>query len=349
MKINKKEEVILSLDIMKRKNVKEFINAASNWRSGYSMGETVSVIVKKEDGTSQEYVIKDSRKKYSVKKYNINIKYGRLSLTIIEREGRRSLYKINEVIKSGHQAYKDYIQDYRKRKTEHLKAQRITNDFEKRFLINNETKSLAFEKLNLWIPSSYDIIDVVPVYRVEHPTMKDYFNNTKVSFHIVDMGEPNQIKAKWKEMKSTTKLSYHRSPFSCSEYLEDEETGTVYRYSDHWGLCASCEWTINGKSEYIDAIGMAALSEFERTVRCGTTNKIDMENVNVCVEKLMVNETILSDFLTAPKYAFYDDTKAIFEKLIDHFHGIVEQIGNKEYEQAAERCKDCRKYIEEYF
>ena len=345
----KQDKVIIPPEIMRRKNVKQFINAASNWESGYSMGETASIVVKKEDQTTQKYIVKDSRKTYSVGKYNSNIKYGSLSLTIIEREGKRSLYRIDEIVKGGHQTYSDYIQDYRKRKAKHLQAQRIRNDFEKKFLVNDATKSLAYQSLSLWAPSSDDLIDNAPDYQVEHPTMEDYFNNTKVSFHTVESGEPDQVETRWEDMKSSLGLLHHTSPYSSSEYLEDINTGTIYRYSGHWGKCASCVWTLDEKCGNYYAIGKANIFEFERVVCRGTVKKIVVKNINACVEKLKANMIVLSDFLTGSKYAFYDGTKGIFDRLLTITNGIVEKIGCGEYEQAASCCAEYQKYVQKNF
>lgn len=85
------------------------------------------------------------------------------------------------------------------------------------------------------------------------PTLDDYFDMTYTNFYDISNREGSTNKQReesvlnqWKNMKSSNKYEFHKSPNSSSEYLIDRNNGDIYRFSDHWGDVSSCLWTING-------------------------------------------------------------------------------------------------------
>jgi len=110
-------------------------------------------------------------------------------------------------------------------------------------------------------------------------TLEDYYEYTDATFdavktvdHSDDSRHPYEkkmlVKAEWEDMKAShPDWEWHRSPKdgSRSEYLIDRENGDVYRYSDHWGVLATCNWKLNGSDvRYETAIGKANISDFRR-------------------------------------------------------------------------------------
>lgn len=110
-------------------------------------------------------------------------------------------------------------------------------------------------------------------------TLENYYEYTDATFdavktvdHSDDSMHPYekrmQVKAEWEDMKAShPDWEWHRSPKdgSRSEYLIDRENGDVYRYSDHWGVLATCNWKLNGSDvRYETAIGRADISDFRR-------------------------------------------------------------------------------------
>lgn len=95
-------------------------------------------------------------------------------------------------------------------------------------------------------------------------TNKNYFVNTIAEFDMVaEWDEANRI---WNKMKRESGFEYHHSPIegSCSEYLIDNKEGVVYRFSNHWGKCASCNWKIkNCPSKVVEAVAKCSLKEFK--------------------------------------------------------------------------------------
>ena len=58
-------------------------------------------------------------------------------------------------------------------------------------------------------------------------------------------------------------LKWHHSPLSNSEYLVNHHTGDIYRFSDHWGKVASCEWSMNDDPTEGWSIGVANIQSFK--------------------------------------------------------------------------------------
>lgn len=73
-------------------------------------------------------------------------------------------------------------------------------------------------------------------------SMSDWHLQTEAVFKYI-----GQNPQKWEALKEVlkTKGYKHYVSKSGSEYLYSYSTGYIYRYSDHWGPVASCNWTIS--------------------------------------------------------------------------------------------------------
>lgn len=97
-------------------------------------------------------------------------------------------------------------------------------------------------------------------------TTDDYYLDTKTTFKSILPKEEtwNEIDERWDAMKKSGKYDWHQSPKSSSEYLIDNKTGDVYRFSDHWGRVASCTWDITGENDNKWDIAKSNIKDFER-------------------------------------------------------------------------------------
>ena len=91
--------------VMKGKKAKDFIKANETFVSGYSMGETVEIVINYNvDGVnlSNRFVIVDNCKKYANScKWNNKITYGCKKL-ICDYNGKSYKYEVDEQIKKGY-------------------------------------------------------------------------------------------------------------------------------------------------------------------------------------------------------------------------------------------------------
>jgi hypothetical protein len=93
----------------------------------------------------------------------------------------------------------------------------------------------------------------------------NYYVATDANFGEIASGDYKKVQGEWDKMKESGKYEWHQSPYSLSEYLIDKGNWDVYRFSDHWGKVASCEWTLNGEAKQNHfAIGKANLKDFTR-------------------------------------------------------------------------------------
>lgn len=76
-------------------------------------------------------------------------------------------------------------------------------------------------------------------------TTDDYFLDTETNFKNLFNEKREDLDDVWERMKKNDELTFHKSPKSYSEYLINKTTGEVYRYSNHWGKVASCDWYLN--------------------------------------------------------------------------------------------------------
>jgi len=97
---------------------------------------------------------------------------------------------------------------------------------------------------------------------------------TKVDFKAIKKSpEHKDIHETWGRLKNNLPHDNYyktRKSTSKSEYIIDENDN-VYRFSDHWGAVASCEWTLEGQGQLMMSvfengdweIGVAKLNDFK--------------------------------------------------------------------------------------
>lgn len=126
----------------------------------------------------------------------------------------------------------------------------------------------------LWSDKVSEFIDYREVFKT--PTLDDYYIATKADYEYVgsNLGmQPGGLVAaehenqrKWNEMVASGKYEHQKSPLSDSEYLLDKEIGDIYRFSNHWGRVASCQWSIDKRygTEDVEiyAIGKCNIQDF---------------------------------------------------------------------------------------
>ena len=102
-----------------------------------------------------------------------------------------------------------------------------------------------------------DLYDIAPKV-----TTHDYYLGTKADFKLVKSAE--NVWDAWEKLKQQDGFRHEHSPKSDSEYLVNDETGEIYRISDHWGWVASCRWSIDDQAPSGFSIGKANIKDFER-------------------------------------------------------------------------------------
>jgi hypothetical protein len=118
-----------------------------------------------------------------------------------------------------------------------------------------------FQKVNKEIPRNGSAKEIIP-----QVTIDDYYLDTETIYKSI-LSKDNtwkEINERWKDMKESGKYRWSQSPKSSSEYLIDEKTGDVYRYSNHWGRVASCSWYLLGESEEKLDIAKSNIKDFKR-------------------------------------------------------------------------------------
>ena len=162
---------------------------------------------------------------------------------------------------------------------------------------NNYNSAVSDLKLNPLL-SYLNKNDVYLPYRKVFKTVSinDYYIGTEATFEPVSV--ENELGAKWDELKKMEGFRLKKSPLSNSEYLVNEETGDIYRYSDHWGTVASCSWKLNGLDNKTTAIGKANIKDFKPIYSAGAEviNPKAIENYGPLLEQTIANyEGILRD------------------------------------------------------
>jgi hypothetical protein len=93
---------------------------------------------------------------------------------------------------------------------------------------------------------------------------------TKADFKEIKKVPYYPLSWTWNELKEQHKAFYYHKSKTDSEYVISPQ-GKVYRYSNHWGAVASCEWTLDGTGQLAMSIhesgpwqiGVADLKDFE--------------------------------------------------------------------------------------
>lgn len=91
--------------------------------------------------------------------------------------------------------------------------------------------------------------------------LSDFYEATSVEF--TKLSSDKSVFSFWEGLKSDKDLKWHHSPLSNSEYLVNHHTGDIYRFSDHWGKVASCEWSLNDEPTEDWNIGVANIKSFK--------------------------------------------------------------------------------------
>jgi len=119
--------------------------------------------------------------------------------------------------------------------------------------------------VNEWLRSNPDSVDYNELH--SEVTLEDYYIGTETTF-VGSLRKEADERNTWEEMKASGKYSWHQSPLSSSEYLIDETTGDIFRFSNHWGRVASCTWGLLLDGHDIIggsfAIGKSNLKNFKR-------------------------------------------------------------------------------------
>ena len=114
---------------------------------------------------------------------------------------------------------------------------------------------------------------------------------TKVDFKAVEQDPKHKcIQETWGRLMDDKMDGYFFKSKSGSQYFIDNQDN-LYRYSDHWGAVASCEWTREGQ-------GQLAMSVFEKgDWEIGVANLKDFEvfrrSVDRRVDKVLNPEWIV--------------------------------------------------------
>ena len=91
--------------------------------------------------------------------------------------------------------------------------------------------------------------------------LSDFYEATSAEF--TKISSDKSVFSFWEGLKSDKDLKWHHSPLSNSEYLVNHHTGDIYRFSDHWGKVASCEWSLNDEPTEGWSIGVANIQSFK--------------------------------------------------------------------------------------
>ena len=91
--------------------------------------------------------------------------------------------------------------------------------------------------------------------------LSDFYEATSAEF--TKISSDKSVISFWEGLKSDKDLKWHHSPLSNSEYLVNHHTGDIYRFSDHWGKVASCEWSLNDDPTEGWSIGVANIKSFK--------------------------------------------------------------------------------------
>lgn len=219
-----------------------------------------------------------------------------------------------------------------------LSVEEIKERVGNRLTNNNYTKVRSINPfVNLL---SYDNIPSMLPYRdvFTVPTLDDYYIATKADFEYIGselINQPDSLIAteaanrqQWADMVASGKYEHQTSPRSNSEYLLDRETGDIYRFSNHWGRVASCEWSLDKvfgtEDTSIYQIGKSNIMSFKVNKVFSTylaDNPAWAPAYGDALQKAIVNyETLLSsdvemtDFVRNRLTDVLSDYKKLFER-----------------------------------
>ena len=139
--------------------------------------------------------------------------------------------------------------------------------------------------------------------------------------------------AKWEEMKGSGQYEFQKSPKSNSEYLLDRQTGDIYRFSNHWGVVASCEWGIdqffaNEAGNGIYQIAKCNIADFKPILSSNMlVGNPDYDNAYIDAldktisnyEQLLASRVEMTDFVRQRVESVLEDYKTL-QKRYDEEH-----------------------------
>lgn len=128
---------------------------------------------------------------------------------------------------------------------------------------------------------------------------------TKVDFKAIEQNpEHKNIRETWGRLKHENMGTYEFTSKTGSQYFMDNNDN-VYRFSNHWGAVASCEWTREGKGQLAMSIfengdweiGVANLKDFQIFRRKDDRRRdiiVNPQWINQMKELIPVREELLT-------------------------------------------------------
>lgn len=333
------------LSLSRSKKVNEFLRVANIWNSGYSMGETIVISVKLHDHDEfLSYLVKDTRRIYSKNKFNEKIKYGNLTLKIEIRDDGRGRYSVSETRKKGAPSYREVLEAALESRKQLLKSKEVRRKFEIHRIVTEDAISYVIARLGISVDYK-NIFDRKPVY--EEVTFENYYVSTDVDYKSITTNDnETEISEIWARMKDSEKYRYHHSPMSCSQYLENRENGVIYRFSDHWGACASCYWTLDGEAGMVIAIGQAELGDFQKRTPMEWVRLINDEGIRSALKENA--EDIQKIELLLNNYEFQGNARQSFERLHLLFNIVNDAMNSRDISMIIEACSAVNDYIRSF-
>lgn len=144
---------------------------------------------------------------------------------------------------------------------------------------------------------------IYELHEIKHIHYRDLYHHidstnfqtcTKVDFKAIEQDPCHEnIHETWGRLMHAKKGEYYFKSKTKSEYFIDDHDN-VYRFSDHWGAVASCEWTREGK-------GQLAMSIFEKgDWEIGVANLKDFEVFRRSVDR-RVDKVLNPEWITEMK------------------------------------------------
>ena len=134
------------------------------------------------------------------------------------------------------------------------------------------------QPMNIWSSNLYDQKNINISVAMPVVTEDDFFIATNATFAFVSASSIYFAELPFEEIPS---------PKSCSFYKKDSENGLIYRYSNHWGKVASCNWGVKNLPEnenctYIVAV--CSISDFTRNNNGCVKNEIGVNSIIIEIE-----------------------------------------------------------------
>lgn len=293
----------------------------------------------------EEHLVRDTRREYGVPKFDRKIAFGSLTLIINLSKPGRGRYVIEEKCKRGYEgAYAKCVSDSVMKRCMIKKEREIALN-----IINENNISLAVKRL-ITIPNA-SLYNSVCRCRIVAPKLTDYYLNTICIFKPVATGEYSNVNEKWEKLKLESRFEHHESPCrgSISEYLVDAKSGDIFRFSDHWGKCASCTWDLDVENKnYYDideksyeemAIGVANLNEFKRKEYYYVQTK-SAEAAKMLLSDMENNVKKLNSLLNDNAAKITEKSRNILQAITNDSMTIIKHLNKGHYRVCETLCKE---------